>query len=97
MSAAEVVLRALKAYLRAHGDRVVSLTELTGQREVTIEVRALYRYHEPSTEYPRLEEAVRALAESGGRLADVGEVVVSGRAAYVRLPVAKLAELRRDP
>jgi len=97
VSAAEVVLKALKAYLKVHGDRVASLAELTGQREVVIEVRALYRYHEPSARYPRLEAAIHDLVGSGGRLADIGEVIVNGRAAYVRLPVAKLRELQRDP
>ncbi len=49
---------ALYGYLRANGKRALSIAKVLGQREVFFEKRGLYRYHDPSSGYALLEEAL---------------------------------------
>ena len=60
----EAVYAAFLAYIASNGRRLVSLARALGQSEVLIELRALFKYHDPSTGFRRLEETVECILES---------------------------------
>ncbi len=49
---------ALLAYLRVHGRRILEIATPSGQSEVKITLRALFRYFPPSGRYRRLVDAL---------------------------------------
>ena len=49
---------ALLAYLRVHGRRILEIAAPSGQSEVKIALRALFRYFSPSGRYRRLVDAL---------------------------------------
>ena len=61
MEAVELLEEALKGYLKSNGKRLLALMGASGQDEVCIECRALYRYFRGSERYPRLVDALEDL------------------------------------
>ena len=55
--------RALASYVKSNGRRLLSLASALGQDRVAIHVRALFRHHDPTTGYAKLEEALSNMAE----------------------------------
>ncbi len=68
-----LVEAALLAYLRVHGRRILEISAPSGQTEVKIALRALFRYFSPSGRYRRLLDALEDCAEPPLRLVDDGE------------------------
>lgn len=90
--ARELVLEALKGYLRANCKRIVSLARLAGQSRVKMEMHGVYRYYSGDEELPRFVNAfavlLRCLGEEvhrvfGGRV-EIGE---GGEPLYIELPI----------
>ncbi len=53
-----LVEMALLAYLRVHGRRILEVAAPSGQSEVRIALRALFRYFSPSGRYRKLVNAL---------------------------------------
>ena len=89
--AEDAVKRALDAYLLHAGSGILGILRASGQARVKIAVSALYRFHDPSTGYARLDDAIREL---GGVLASVdGKLVRYRGRLYIEIPVSYIEEL----
>lgn len=51
------IFRALYNYLKANGKRIISISEITGQKYVLISFYGLYRYHDITTGYYKFMDA----------------------------------------
>ena len=92
----EALLAALRGYARQKGEGVLAILRAGGQERVKINVKALYKYHDDSTGYTLLEEALEELARDPGRLQAIGARLVRlGRDRYVEVPTSLLEELSR--
>ncbi len=61
MSASETLYTALLGYIASNGRRLLALARTLGQEEVAIELRALFRYHDPSLGFDKLEQAANQI------------------------------------
>ncbi len=52
------LLNAFKRYLEVQGRRILSILEITGQDKIRIEVRALYRFFEPTENFSKLSDVL---------------------------------------
>lgn len=82
-----VLCATLESYLKTHGRRVLSIAESTGQDRVRIELRALYRYYDPSAEYPRLVDVLSALSSRELEELEKMGIKLMGRGEYAVLEV----------
>ncbi len=90
----EAVIAALRGYAREKGRGVLAILHAGGQERVKINVKALYKYHDESTGYTLLEEALEELARDPGRLEEIGaRLVRMGRNRYIEVPTSLLEEL----
>ncbi len=90
----EAVIAALRGYAREKGRGVLAILHAGGQERVKINVKALYKYHDESTGYPLLEEALDELAGDPGRLEEIeARLVKIGRNKYIEIPTRLLEEL----
>ncbi len=89
--AEDTVKRALDAYLLHAGSGIIGILRASGQARVKIAVSALYRFHDPSTGYDRLDDAIREL---GSVLPSVdGRLVRYRGRLYIEIPVRYIEEL----
>jgi len=91
----EAILAALKGYARVKGPGVLGILEAGGLDRVKVRVSALYRYHDESTGYGLLDEALNSLTrEDVERLEEMGvRLVRVGRTLYLEVPRRLLEEL----
>jgi len=61
--AVAALLNALNEYLKVQGPRIISVSEITGQDKIRIEVRALYRYFEPTKNFEKVSDALREIID----------------------------------
>jgi len=91
----EAILEALRGYARVKGPGVLAIVKAGGQERVKIRFQALYKYHDESTGYTLLEEALAELGEEGvERLESMGIRLVNiGRNLYLEVPVSLLESM----
>jgi len=58
MTPEEAIYKTLVNYIKVHGKRIISISSIFNQEEISIEIRSLFRYYEPTPEYPKLETAI---------------------------------------
>lgn len=58
MTPEEAIYKTLVNYIKVHGKRIISISSVFNQKEISIEIRSLFRYYEPTPEYPKLENAI---------------------------------------
>ncbi len=61
--AVAALLNALNEYLKVQGPRIISVLEITGQDRIRIEVRALYRYFEPTENFEKMSDALHEIMD----------------------------------
>jgi len=61
--AVAALLNALNEYLKVQGPRIISVLEITGQDRIRIEVRALYRYFEPTENFEKVSDVLREIID----------------------------------
>ena len=89
-----IVEETLKKYLEKHGARILSIATISGQKEILIEVRALYRYFIPSEKYSKLQEAIKFEKE---KICEKGiKVIEKNGTCYIKLSISKIRELLSD-
>jgi len=74
MRPCEALYATFLAYIASNGRRLVSLARALGQDEVLIELRALFKYHDPSTGFRKLEEAAERVLESAEEKEGLGKL-----------------------
>ena len=91
----EAILEALRGYARVKGPGILAIVKAGGQERVKIRLQALYKYHDVSTGYTLLEEALAELDEkSVERLESMGVTLVNmGRNLYLEVPVSLLESI----
>ncbi|RLF24712.1 MAG: hypothetical protein DRN15_01880 [Thermoprotei archaeon] len=65
------LLSSYKRYLEKHGERIISICEITGQEEVTTTIESLYWYHDSSYGYSRLDDAIRELLQDEEKMKEL--------------------------
>ena len=95
-----LLLAALKSYLRSNGLKVLNLARATGQECVSIALRGLFWYYTPTPEYPKLMSVIRDIEENEEALTKLRghgiDIVKLDGEYYLRMHVSTLAKLVKE-
>ncbi|MCD6369669.1 MAG: hypothetical protein J7L38_07740 [Thermoproteales archaeon] len=90
-----ILVNTLKRYLQKHGKRILTLTSLTNQRNVRVEVNALFRYFLPTPEYDKLEKLLEKIPLT--RLEEKGiKLIADGKQRYFVLSTVFIRRLMEE-
>ncbi len=94
LKAVKALARALNGYLRTNARRTVEISSLTGQREVKVSERALFRYHDPTTGFPLISEALSVILDRAEWLSNIGwrVRVIDGETHFI-IPLKQLRDM----
>lgn len=88
----EIIKKALINYLKVHGKKLYSIAKTINQKYIYISISALFRYHEPNEQYPKLMVAVNEVIKEGGVINDEIVLVKKNSEIYIRIPLEKIPQ-----
>ncbi len=93
--AVKVFAEIFREYLNKNGRRTYSIAKLTGQKAVSISVRAFFRLHKPSESFPTFSNLLETLTSGNpSRFRRVGiDVKVEGGELHLILKLDLMEEL----
>ena len=96
----QALMKALSNYLLKHGRRILSITSILGQDKVRISIESLYWYHNISTGYRYLEDAIKDILSDKAKIATLNDkginiVKIKGNF-YIEVPRQLIKQLARN-
>ena len=95
-----LLMTALRGYLRSNGLKVLSIARATGQKYVNIALRGLFWYYTPIPDYPKLMNVIKDIKGDERalvRLREYGiDIIELNGEYYLRMHVSTLAKLVKE-